>query len=165
MIRARRGAGPLALLVVAATAACGGGPDARPASSPESPSQSKATEAAPPGYPPGTAASGAPPPPMPSPGATHSPGGLPPDSPSAALLEIETAWQRLELSGSDCALACRALASMERATGKLCSMPDEPARCDDAKGRVRGARGRVRQACGSCPGGPSVDDRAPIPSP
>ncbi len=144
-----------ALLVVAATAACGG--DARPASSPEGSTQNK--EPAQAGYPTGPAGSAAPPP-VPS---TPQPGA--PDSPAAALVEIDTAWQRLELSGSDCTLACRALASMERATGRLCSMPDEPARCDDAKSRVRGARGRVRQACGSCPGGPSVDDRAPIPTP
>ena len=37
-------------------------------------------------------------------------------------------------------------------------------RCEDAKTQVQRARDRVRAACGSCPDGPLLDRRAPIPS-
>jgi len=56
---------------------------------------------------------------------------------------------------------------MERAAGHLCdlaSTPQDRALCDDAKQKVLSARERVRSTCGGCPGGPSVDRDAPIPS-
>jgi hypothetical protein len=84
---------------------------------------------------------------------------------------VVTAEQALDggLSGAanDCVTACRALGSMDRATGQLCALSgaavDQP-QCDDAKGRLLRARDRVRSSCGGCPGGPSVDRNAPIPS-
>jgi hypothetical protein len=71
----------------------------------------------------------------------------------AARAELDRAQRELESAASDCESACRALASMERATSHLCSLADEPddqRRCDDAKLRLTTARGRVRAACGGC---------------
>jgi hypothetical protein len=84
------------------------------------------------------------------------------------LQGFDNAERELETSASDCDVACRALASMERATSQLCAIGDEPAdrqRCDDARTRLHKARSRVRATCNSCPGGPSVDPDAPLPPP
>jgi hypothetical protein len=81
--------------------------------------------------------------------------------------EIARAQRDLEFSRGDCINVCRALGSMDRATGKLCSLTAEAERdrCDDAKRRLVGARDRVRRTCGSCPDGqPAVERDAPIPS-
>src|SRR5690349_17135316 len=43
----------------------------------------------------------------------------------AARSEILSAQRELEASQSDCAAACRALGSMERATGHLCDLASE----------------------------------------
>jgi hypothetical protein len=59
----------------------------------------------------------------------------------------------MEAASADCAAACRALASMERATVRLCSLADAPEdqeRCDAARHRLVAARERVRSACGGC---------------
>ncbi len=91
--------------------------------------------------------------------------------PSAALArargDFDRAERELRASAGDCAMACRALGSMERAAVHLCdlaSLPDDRARCDEAKQKVVAARARVRNTCGACPGGPSLDRDAPIPS-
>jgi hypothetical protein len=79
--------------------------------------------------------------------------------------ELNRAQAQLEAAAGDCAAACRALASMQRATERLCALADgadDRRRCDDAKTRLVAARDRVRSACGGCPGGPSVDRNAPI---
>jgi hypothetical protein len=92
---------------------------------------------------------------------------------SAALRQAQARaeWDRaraaLDAAANDCALACRALASMERALVHLCALAtstEDQARCEEARRRLLDARDRVRRACGSCPGGPSVDRNAPIPS-
>lgn len=139
-----------------ALAACGGG--AEPAKSPSHEATQPATTAPPP------------PPAYPDPPHT-APFGSSTAAPPAAsagaaspLIEIDGLGRQIELAGSDCTTACRALASMERATGRLCAMPDEGSRCDDARGRVKVSRARVKKACGTCPGGPSTDEGAPIPS-
>jgi hypothetical protein len=96
----------------------------------------------------------------------------PPDAPrevqrAIARAELERATLELQASANDCAQACRALASMERATAHLCALADQSddqRRCDDATRRLREARDRVRVSCGSCPGGPSVDPGAPVPA-
>lgn len=75
---------------------------------------------------------------------------------------VEAAQRELELAGSDCAAACRALGSMERATARLCTL--EEASCEDVRVRLLRSRERVRASCGGCPGGPSVNSDAPIPS-
>jgi hypothetical protein len=91
--------------------------------------------------------------------------------PTAALRQAAAEWDRaraaLEAAAADCGLACRALASMERALVHLCALatlPDEQPRCEEARRLLADARDRVRRACGSCPGGPSVDRNAPVPS-
>jgi hypothetical protein len=111
-------------------------------------------------------AAGAPPPPPPP----ASPAGgeaAPPTTMTMALGALDRAEAELRSSASDCASACRALSSMERATAVLCSLTaqgDEAPRCDEARRVLLAARDRVRLACGGCPGGPSVDRDAPIPS-
>ena len=81
--------------------------------------------------------------------------------------EIDVAERILATSAGDCAAACRALGSMDRAAGHLCELAesaDERGRCADARARLRAARDRVLRTCGSCPGGPSLERNAPIPS-
>ncbi len=79
------------------------------------------------------------------------------DAPSrraAARAELARAQADLEAASSDCTAACRALASMERATRHLCELaadPDDQVRCTDARRRLLAARERVRSACGTCP--------------
>lgn len=61
---------------------------------------------------------------------------------------------------SDCATACRALASLERATNRLCSLAEEEAdrqRCEDARAKLKSSRERVKIACSVCPQGPNLD--------
>ena len=85
-----------------------------------------------------------------------------------ANADFDRAERELATSAGDCAAACRALASMERATLHLCDLAisdGDRARCDDAKARVLAARDRVRSTCGACSGGPSLERTAPIPSP
>ncbi len=85
----------------------------------------------------------------------------------AARGELERARRELDLSMNDCMSACRALGSMERATGHLCDLAsetDDRQRCEDAKTAVQKARERIRGTCRSCPNGPSLDKTAPIPS-
>jgi|GEM_PF-640504 len=135
------------------------------------------------GYAPGAAAqsqpSYAPPPPPPAPSPEAAPaspaqpggGGSAATERSTALRsasnEVESSQRELDVAGSDCRNACRALGSMDRAAGRLCELSqgsDEGYRCNDAKQRVYSARDRVRTTCGSCPNGPSVERAAPIPS-
>ncbi len=85
----------------------------------------------------------------------------------AARGELERAQRELDLAMSDCMSACRALGSMERATGHLCDLAseqDDRHRCEDAKTAVQRARDKIRGRCGTCPGGPSLEKSAPIPS-
>jgi len=101
-------------------------------------------------------------------------GAGPADASSARALafqragaDVEASQRELDVAAGDCRSACRALASMDRAAGRLCELaqgPSELQRCDDAKRRVYSARDRVRSTCGECPGGPSVERGAPIPS-
>ena len=81
--------------------------------------------------------------------------------------EFDAAQRALEAAAGDCASACRALGSMDRAAGHMCELAsdvDDRRRCEAAKTRVQAARDRVRTTCGTCPGGPSVERSAPIPS-
>lgn len=75
----------------------------------------------------------------------------------AARADLDRAERELEASTGDCAAACRALGSMERATRHLCdlvtSSPEDAPRCDDAQRKVRAARDHVRSTCGVCPNG------------
>ena len=85
---------------------------------------------------------------------------------SQAGTEVESSQRELDVAGGDCRNACRALGSMDRAAGRICSLAqseDEQRRCGDAKTRVYSARDKVRTTCGTCPD-VSVDRTAPIPS-
>jgi hypothetical protein len=85
----------------------------------------------------------------------------------SASRDVEASQRELEVAGSDCRNACRALGSMDRAAGRLCKLSqggDEPQRCDDAMRRVYSARDRVKTTCGTCADGTTVERAAPIPS-
>jgi hypothetical protein len=74
---------------------------------------------------------------------------------SAAAAQLERAEEDLAASANDCAVACRALASMRRAAEQLCALSetsDDARRCDEAKRRVATAQDRVVRACGRCAG-------------
>jgi MYXO-CTERM domain-containing protein len=64
-------------------------------------------------------------------------------------LADESAALSTSLTTSDCATACRALASIRRAAEKICALdPDE--RCDAARAKADDATRRVREACPEC---------------
>ncbi len=156
-----------ALLGLAA-AGCGAAPARGPEYAPlaTQPAEEKALEA--------PASAGRPPPPPPSaPAMAPAPVTVsvpPPGLGGAAAFgntELEVAERQLQSSAGDCAMACRALGSMERATAHLCAMAsstDDQRTCQDARSKVLAGRDRVRSSCGDCPGGPSLDRNAPIPS-
>jgi hypothetical protein len=147
-----------ALLLVGAFLCGCGGAQAVPASAPPAPAsaapdQSPAGAAAPSeGVVRPTAPEAAPPPPPPPPSPVDQPGdGL--ALRRAARAELDRATRELDVASTSCESACRALASMDRATTHLCSLADEPddqRRCEDAKQRLSAARARVRAACGIC---------------
>ena len=108
----------------------------------------------------------APPPPPGAPAGMAQPGSRALVMRQAAI-ELDVAEREILVASGDCRSACRALGSMDRATGHLCELavePDDRDRCDDAKAKLLVARDRVRSTCGSCPGGASVERAAPIPS-
>lgn len=114
-----------------------------------------------------------PPPPPPPPSTPGQPGGAASGATSRSMAvqgaanEVDSSQRELDLAAGDCRNACRALGSMDRAAGRLCELSqgsDEGRRCDDAKRRVYSARDRVKTTCGTCPNGPSVERRDPIPS-
>jgi hypothetical protein len=112
--------------------------------------------------------------PAPTPSPSPAPPAAEPDAPRrpetslrAARGEVERAQRELNLAMNDCTSACRALGSMERATGHLCDLAsdaDDRQRCEDAKSVVLKAREKIRGTCRSCPNGPSLEKTAPIPS-
>jgi hypothetical protein len=85
----------------------------------------------------------------PSPSAAPQPEASPREERPSSVASGPTA-----LSSDPCANACRALASMERATTHLCSLAgDADARCEGARGRVKSASARVHAECPACAGG------------
>ncbi|HEY1958946.1 MAG TPA: hypothetical protein VGH28_25210 [Polyangiaceae bacterium] len=72
-----------------------------------------------------------------------------PEAVVSARSEVDRAEQRISAAQSDCAEACRALASMERAAEHLCAL-DSGAECTHVRERVEAARERVRSTCGEC---------------
>jgi hypothetical protein len=85
-----------------------------------------------------------------------------------ARLAITVSSREIEMAAGNCPTACRALGSMDRATGRLCALAvssSDHRVCTDAKSKLVNARGEVRAACVSCPGGVVVDPDAPCPSP
>jgi hypothetical protein len=102
----------------------------------------------------------------PSASTTPSPSGNRSVALAQASNDIEVAQRELDVAGGDCRNACRALGSMDRAAGRICSLiqsNDDPRRCGDAKAKVYSARDKVKNTCGSCPE-TSVDRNAPVPS-
>jgi hypothetical protein len=63
--------------------------------------------------------------------------------------ELDRAERQLSATQGDCASACRALASMERAAEHICAL-DSGSECGRARERVDSARERVRATCGTC---------------
>jgi hypothetical protein len=154
----------VALAVIAVASACGGA--------------AKSAADAPPQSPPGYVYSQSGPPAQPLPPQAGYPPGTPEGQPGGGLSreaalgkarsELDEAQRELDVATSDCFAACRALGSMDRATGHLCGLAldgDERSRCEDAKTKLRGARDKVKTTCGTCPGGVTVDRNAPVPSP
>ncbi len=88
------------------------------------------------------------------------------DARRSARRERDQAQRELDVSAADCSSACRALASLERATSRLCELvlsPPDEQECTSQKSTVTRARERVRATCGTCPGGrPSLEPGAPL---
>ena len=103
-------------------------------------------------------------PPTPGPSAQSAGGASPVEAPSQpdararygrANVQLSEARQALEVASRqrECANACRALDSMERAVSQICQLAqssDEQRTCSSAQEQVGSARERVRGACGEC---------------
>ncbi len=78
-------------------------------------------------------------------------GGRQPNAPeiAGARSDLDRAESQIAAATGDCATACRALASMERAAQHLCAL-DSGRECDRARERLAAARERVRSSCGGC---------------
>ncbi|MCW5815605.1 MAG: hypothetical protein KIT84_31550 [Labilithrix sp.] len=90
------------------------------------------------------------------------------DTSEVTTLEAQLGRETSELATSDCAAACRALASIQRAADRICELEPGP-RCAAAREKADAASKRVREACPDCalasaPPKP-LDDRAVTPSP
>ena len=64
-------------------------------------------------------------------------------------LETQLGKEASELSTSDCAAACKALASIRRAADRICELEPGP-RCDAARSKAENATKKVREACPEC---------------
>jgi hypothetical protein len=147
---------PLAPLLFVLLCRCGGAQQSQPPAStaPSTPAVER-DEAPPASTPPtgGVHVAPEPPPPPPPMAPADQPITEPKAARVAARADLDRAQRELESAAGDCESACRALASMERATTHLCSLADEPddqRRCEDARLRLTSAQGRVRAACGGC---------------
>ena len=148
---------------------CGGARPETPAASPAPAAPAAYPQQ--PGYPGGAAPTQAAPPPVmestPAPAAAAPSPPRDQDNSMAAEISRDLRKQEQDIAAGNCPTACRALASMERAVSFLCastSNPDDADRCSDAKRRLGAARRRVRATCGACPGGPNLEQDAPLPS-
>lgn len=140
-------------LVLCAVCGCAGAAPAK--APPASPAAAPANAESPPAGSPATELEGprAAPSPAPPPVETTQP-TQPEAARASARVEMDRAERELDTAAGDCQSACRALASMERATTHLCSLADQDddrRRCEDARRRLSEARNRVRAACGACP--------------
>jgi len=74
--------------------------------------------------------------------------------PTTVPSESEKTWAEVQQQAAqaentqDCAIACRALESLSRATQHLCDIG--PEHCDEARAKLREATQRVRAACPEC---------------
>jgi hypothetical protein len=65
----------------------------------------------------------------------------------------EVVEEERDVARDPCAIACRALTSMQRAARHLCGLTgEEDSRCGNARARAAGAAQRVREACPRCSG-------------
>jgi hypothetical protein len=80
-----------------------------------------------------------------------------------AMITLENEMRQLQGALSTCDVACRSLASMERAVKIVCSLTqgEDQARCEEARKRLREARTRVRASCKTCQDGTQTDPDAP----
>ena len=92
-------------------------------------------------------------------GVPGSPGAAAPKD-DLTTLERSLAEQHDALSTSDCANACRALASIRRAADKICAL-DPGDRCAAGRAKADDATRRVREACPEC----ALASVAPEPKP
>ena len=126
--------------------------------SPASPAPPPPAETAPvaaPQAPRATSPSDAPPRPAPPPSMAPAPSEAKASMLSVAKArgELEVALRSLDGRPGTCASACRALASMERATAHLCETArerDERRACEEATRTLKAADARVRSSCGTC---------------
>ena len=75
-------------------------------------------------------------------------------------LEKSLASEAAALSTSDCATACRALASIRRSADKICAL-DPGERCAAGRAKADDATKRVREACPEC----AIATALPMPAP
>jgi hypothetical protein len=102
-----------------------------------------------PGTPPKAAETPPPPPPAPAPRPSRAP--VEAQSRPGSVEAADSSPSSTVTRNDPCAIACRALASMERATEHLCSLAGSAdARCEGARARVKGASARVREKCPAC---------------
>lgn len=76
-------------------------------------------------------------------GADAGPG----DDVESLAKQLQQEWSAL--STSDCAIACKAYASIRRAADKICGLEPGP-RCNDARSKADDAQRRVQAACPDC---------------
>jgi hypothetical protein len=143
---------PGLLLVVLLLGACGG--SAVPAGRTPADSDRSEPEQAPPAMP-GYGAQPSQQPGVPTPaGPSDGPfAEEPPMTLSEALEGFEQASTELSSAGLRCESACKAFASMQRASERICALngADDPgSRCRKAKQRLDEARETLRRRCGSC---------------
>ena len=89
------------------------------------------------------------------------------DTTAVAALEAQIDRDLKALSTEGCAVACRALASMQRLVERLCALEGGP-RCNAARAKMRDAESRVRTACPECgmaANAPAVKPSEPSPPP
>jgi MYXO-CTERM domain-containing protein len=79
-----------------------------------------------------------------------------------AAIQKQLARDFEALSSGDCAVACQALASMQRSTDRLCALDPGPP-CSEARAKLADAENRVRNACPDC--AVAVDRKPPEAAP
>jgi len=67
----------------------------------------------------------------------------------AGRSDFKRTVEEFDRVSADCANACKALASLQRAADHLCAVA-EPEECSDARVRVDRARRAVESQCGGC---------------
>jgi MYXO-CTERM domain-containing protein len=84
------------------------------------------------------------------------------EDPDALSAEVDRDY--MQVQASDCATACQALASMRRATERLCVL-DPGDRCARARTKLDDATTRVHASCPSCVVGPGTPQATPSAAP